>query len=844
MEKIPFIINELSIHKMPGLEKGLKKYEDLSPHINIIAGPNASGKSSTARMIRQIIRRDDTTRLQADSVIHIGREPWFINIDSRHVTIQRNGIDDQLTGLPPAETQNRYMLAFHELVNQEEKDLARAIVRESIGGYDLDRARRELNYSDSIFSKRTGTYGDYDDALKAYEKVYDNQKELKDDEERLEELSMQEQQAREASRLRELYQKVKEWLAEKQHYQQAKEKLEDYPDVMGKLTGEEYQNIESLEKQMAEAKQKATKAGEQIEECRETLSMLSLPEEGIRQETLDELEKKIARLEDTGRKIEVKEQEISKAQKERDQALKNIGRSLDPEQWKGINLEDTAGLQEFLNQATRVYTEKQFLETELQMLEQEPEKQEKGDPDTLRQGIQNLSLWLQEQTRSGIARKWIGWMAAAGALTATATWLFGPVGLTGIAIIIILAVLALQKPNSGITNTRQDDFRRSGLEEPSEWTVEQVTETMNHLTERLKDLRYRDKINKKTEKRKEDLEKLKPRLELVQQTHQAWMEKLKAAPDLPSKDVENYHGLYYFLDHVKEWQGKHAHLEALMAQKVQLEKNQEHILREINERFSQHHASQAKDADQAGGMLRNLRNEEQTRKEKTKEISNLKKAIREFEGREKNNKQALQDIYHKLGLEEDQKDQVKALVKQLDDYKQVEKQYYDQASRLKVKREQMESHSLYEANKQKIETLAPDQVEEHIDQHTHQASGLEDIRDEIARINERIDSTRKGNELENALREKEQALDKLDEAYQQNLSSLTGHILVEELKKESHEQNQTPVAKRANELFNRITRGRYKIQIEEKDIPSLLIIVFLRFSPTKLIFCFEIIQVV
>jgi len=819
MEKTPFIIKDLHIRKMPGLQRGLKKLSDMSPHINIIAGPNASGKSSTARMIRQIIRRNNTTRLHAESEIQIDKEPWYINIDSRHITLQKNGIDDQLTGLPPAETQDRYMLAFHELVNHEEKDLAKQLVREAVGGFDLDQAHSDLNYSDRITSKNVSQFSRYQQADKNYKAIRDQQRALKKQEETLDQLYRDRAQATEASHRSEFYQWVKQWLAKKQQYQQAKEKLEAYPAVMSKLTGEEYQRIESLEKQIADTQQKASQAKNQIEECRETLSGLSLPEEGIGEEILNELEEKINHLENTSRDIGAKEQEIREAQTKRDEALQAIGSSLDAEQWTGINLKEVTGLQQFLEQATHAYAEKQFLETELHKLEQEPKKQEQGDPDTLKQGIQNLSLWLQEQTHSGISRQWIAWMTAAGVLTAGATWLLGPIGLLGIAAIILIAILALQKPASDKANTRQEDFRRSELEEPAEWTVEQVTEWLNHLSEKLSILQYKDKIDRKIQQRKEDLEKLKPRLEEIQRTHQAWLKKLKAAPDLPQGDVEEYNSLYWFLVHVKEWQREHAHLEALTAQKEQLEDKYAKTLRQVNELFSQHQAPQAKEAGSARGLLNKLKREEQTRQTNTREIEQLNNNISEYEKQVENKKQELREIFQKLGMDEGQKDEVKALVKQLDDYKKVKDEYDGQTSMLKMKQEDMESHSLFDTYKEEIKALAPDLIDKRIEQYGRKASELEDINREIAEIEINIKNTRSRNDLEVALQEKEQALTGLEELYHNNLSSLTGHILVEQLKKETQEENQTPVFRRANELFNRITRGRYELRVEENGEP-------------------------
>ena len=817
MEKVPFIIKELSIRKMPGLDQGLEKYEGFSPNINIIAGPNASGKSSTARMIRQIISRDDTSRIQADSTIHIDQEPWYINIDSRQVTVQRNGIDDQLTGLPPAEVHDRYMLAFHELVNQEEKDLARAIVRESIGGYDLDRARRELNYSDGIASRNHGTYRDYDDARKAYNKIFDRQHGLKEEEERLEELRRQEQEAREASQLKEFYQLVRDWLAQKKQYEESKARYEAYPEVMGRLNGEEHNNIQQMENEISDLRQSIRSATDAIDDRQQELDKLKLPGEGISSEVLDDLDTKIRQLEETERTIQERQEEIRSARTKEQEALQSIGPSLDPEGWEGINLDDTAGLQKFLEQASYTYAEKQFMETGIRKLQENPEMEEQGEARKMEEGIKHLSLWLREQTGSGMAAKWLWWMAAAGIITAAATWLLGPYGLTGIAAIVILAVLALKKPSAEQSHTRVEDYRRTGLAEPESWEPGPVAEKMDQLAEKLSAVKYRDKITQKIEQLQEQLKDLQPEIDGIKKRHAGWLEQLKGVPNLPEENVKKYGGIYWFLVYVQKWQEKHSEAKALTEQKEELKNSHARILEKINQHLRNHQAADATDAASARATWKRLKDEEAVRSKNTDDINREKKSIENYNQQLETKEQALEKIYNKLGLQQGMKQRVKELTDRLEEYRTVEEQHNEQLNRLKVKKEGMEKHPLFDDHRDEVETLTPERVEDMIGQYHQQASRLEETRDEIARINERIESTSKGDDLEQALTRKDQALDKLGELYRQNLSSLTGHILVEELKQESQQENQTPVFKRANQLFQRITRGRYELRLEEND---------------------------
>ncbi|MCK4922473.1 MAG: hypothetical protein KAS71_15580, partial [Bacteroidales bacterium] len=76
MQKLALILKELSIQKISGFPEGMKSYKDFASNINIIAGPNASGKSSTARIIKKLIWPDNTNGIFAESSAKIENENW------------------------------------------------------------------------------------------------------------------------------------------------------------------------------------------------------------------------------------------------------------------------------------------------------------------------------------------------------------------------------------------------------------------------------------------------------------------------------------------------------------------------------------------------------------------------------------------------------------------------------------------------------------------------------------------------------------------------------------------------------------------------------------------------
>ena len=203
---------------MPGFPEGLNGYEKLAPGINVIAGPNASGKSSTARVIQQLIWRNKTAGIHAEASFSVGSDPWEIRIDSNYVSLQHHGQDDELSGLPSSEGQGRYMLALHELVTENEDALAKQIVKESIGGYDLDEARMNLSYSAQMRNKGVKEFQDFEKADLHFRTVRQEHNSLKHDENRLASLIDEREKAENASQLKDLYEKVVDYLKSKNDF--------------------------------------------------------------------------------------------------------------------------------------------------------------------------------------------------------------------------------------------------------------------------------------------------------------------------------------------------------------------------------------------------------------------------------------------------------------------------------------------------------------------------------------------------------------------------------------------------------------------------------------------------
>ena len=821
MQQVPFIIKELSIDKMPGFPKGMEPFKTISPYINIVAGPNASGKSSTARAIHHMVWHRADYAIQAEGFADIGGDSWKIKLDFGNIEIQRNGQEDMLSGFPSSETQNRYMLALHELVNTDEKMLASHIVRESIGGYNLEAAAEELGYANTIRSKTSAEYKKVQEAENQLKGVQQNQGRLIKEEERLQALYLMQKKAREASTYKDFYDRIVEYLKAKQKVEQNKRSFALYPTVMERLNGQEYARIQELEKDIADAEKDFRDKQKRIEKDKVALKALNLHDGGISDIILGELDERVRRLHEVEREIREINQKIVHHETEANSFLNDIDPSIDPAKWKGIDLGNVHNLEHFLFQAHQTIVQYQYLQAEVEELQKHVESSPSVTSELLKQGISILSYWLQSQRNSnGTSSKWVIILTSAGGILAALVYFTGWPALTGILLLFLLAYLALKPASSETLSVRESDYQATGLPLPESWTIEQVKDTLQMLVEKFQATKKAEMHHQRLEQAMGELEGIKNRLQEIHKTYDQWVELLKTAPPLPKEDTRSYSGLYMFIMNLNKWQRARTETEKLKNQQKELINNRNELLNLINTRFEECLTGKGQDYEEVEALFKNLKEQETKRRNYIAEIKRQEEIVEERSKDIRKGNEKLRDIYQKLGVEYGDKERVRQLVEQLDTYQTVKENYVFSNRQLTEKWLQVKGHSLHKQMEESVYYLSLDHAVEEAQRFKEEADKLESLNKEITEIETHIDNAKQGNALEEAQSKKQQALDELEALYEQNLSSVTGKLLVERLKQETREHNYPAVFNRANQLFNSITGGRYELMLHGQDEPA------------------------
>lgn len=819
--KKPLRIKDLTIREMPGFPSGMKPFKGFSDGINIVAGPNASGKSTTANAIQKLIWQNDTHRIKLSGHADLNGDNWTLRVDSGHKVVQLNGVDDEITGVPAAEEQNRYMLALHKLLTADGKDLAKQIIRESVGGYDPEKAAENLEYTSRISTTGIGAYKEFKSAEKA---VYDSQqaqKGIKAEEQKLSELYKQREVAELSQKKADFYKLAIEKKKAEQSFEELEDRKNKFPAVLTNAHGDELSRIEGLVEEISHAEAEIQKAENKITECRNQLAKLTIPANGVPEKVLDELEIRVDRIEELEKEITSLEMNQKSLEKKRSDALKRIGEHADPEKLRELDLQYVGDLDQFLQDAHRTASEKRVVEKEIEEYEKEYSG-EVASSDSIRDGIGALGNWLKEVPVSREVPSWLILLIALLAVASAGAGYFVPAaGLAGLAAILVLAIygwIQLRTPIDHQTEmVRIADYKNTGLNPPEAWNPENVRVKLDELISELREARWQEQISGKLENSRKRLRELESRIKTVKVQGKELKEKLSVIPDLPFEEPAGYSELAWFIKVVQNWQAADTELLALVEELKEKKKQFGRELERTAELIKPHTDSLARDSATTKAVFNDLRKQEDIRYKAEEEISRQQSAVKSHKGLISRKMKILNEVYEKFEIPLGEKVQLRNLIDQLDEYNEIVKKFDFAEEEHKKRSRELRDHSLFAEEQDHIAEFTLDQTEDYRKELLKDAEKLEPLRDQISEIEARVKTVKSGSLLEKALKERDEAAEGLKSHYEQNLSKITGRLLVDKLKDRMREQNRPKVFKEANRLFNRITKGRYELRIEENE---------------------------
>lgn len=489
----PLILREISILRAPGISPGFTLSE-LSPNITIVFGPNASGKSTTARAIQSVLwpHQSALRGHHLAASFSLGDEQWEIEASTGRVQRRRNGIAAEAPLIAPLDDRARYSLGLPDLLASENQPLAQAILNESSGGFDLPRIAESLGF-DSTIPPRLQSANDVQTANTALRNVLSAEEETRQTLAGRGQLLVMRDKSLAAERDIAAIDSALEYQRRLSDEAEIETEIAQFPEAVRSLTGDEPGRIAELTNQIAQQSSQIADALRQRDRWQKAVDATGLANTINPSDQLKSLRLTDAQQSEISSLITEADREETKAISERSAHQNRLATDLDDEQIAAL---DADGMREFAEIAAAYETIRARRtardEVEIWLGGVQPP----ANLEALQEGVETLQTRLQypnaaEQREISGKPRWIGigggvLLAAAGVVLAVSV---DPLWWILVALGVVLAVLAWQFTSSPAPRIAAELERTYGslpLPQPEIWRAHHVRDLLAQLRGDLK----------------------------------------------------------------------------------------------------------------------------------------------------------------------------------------------------------------------------------------------------------------------------------------------------------------------------------------------------------------------
>lgn len=540
--------HRLAIHRMPGFPEGAFTLDDLGPGVNLVFGPNASGKSTTARALQAVLwpgAAPPRARLAASFLL--GDQEWLVDLDHDRVVRHREGMEADPPPVPAAEVRHRYVLSLQALLAEEDRDLARRIVLESQGGFDVDTAARSLDFRENHGPPRGAVEG-----LKAAEARWDEvrrrEDELRSQQAHLRDLEEERDRAHVARIQLRWLECLEERARARRDLAAAQEALDAFPRAMESLRPDDGRELEGAREALRSAADEEARAQEDAQEARKERDATGLPEEGIPEGLRSELSEDLRRAQELERKVEDLRRELEGARASRGEAARPLGLG-SHETPAHLGADEVSEVDRLVRQREDLLRRKERRRERLEALptysSEDAARQQELD-----EVVGLLREWLRLGGVTPVGRRRVRrWARTASGLALVSAGGFVALpfvegvdplwALGGLAPALTLLAVEVARSASESLGGAEDDRRatirqhvsRAAVEPPEEWDVGTVSDFLHRLEGEREELRRREAGARERSALSQEISDLETRLAQLERERSEMADRLSVPPD-------------------------------------------------------------------------------------------------------------------------------------------------------------------------------------------------------------------------------------------------------------------------------------------------------------------------
>ena len=802
--------------------------DDLAPGVNLVHGPNGSGKT-TALLAAQEALWPGRTGLERPTLrARLAEDDahWDVDLDAGHlVTCARDGVQAKAPQPSPPEARSRYRLALHELIAAEDSAFATTIVTESQGGFDLAGAARDLGFKVSRGAGRNES------------------KEVVGQRARVQETrSLQERLDLEAAGLAGLREQRREAVAAQQEVEALSRSLEhavaagacaaletqlaDLPPELARLKGDEAERLAAIDQSRASTEQAIRDARLERDRAKDELGAVKLPATGVDPQILRDLQAQQRQAQELETALARQRPELEEASAQERQGRQKLSTVLAPDRLSALQALHLAPLDELARQADRVRAEGAVLDERRRWLETRgAAPSPMGDEDRLRRGVAALQEWLASTSATGTEPSQTSWTGLAAsavlsvlglilALVVHAAW-----ALASLAGVVLLGMeLASRRRRSPATPVgadpravHQQSYEATQLPAPERWEVAAVQDCVRSLIAGFASLELEKEL---AERRRE----LQPALEAHARQ--------RAALEKTQQDIQSQLGveleltpewLPLFLDALATWQKAADAVGVATAELQRLERERDKRLAELARGLSVFGYPAPANALIADADLDDLRTRgEAFTRASDKVVQQERRIGDELEPALAKLTRDRDEVFTRAGLLPSQEDALARWLEARPEWTRLSKLLGEQ----QVVRD---DHARALAGREDLLSLDQPALEEALTKARETAAKRDALLQEITTLEQDVARAKGGYDLTDALSDYAEAEARLDAAREQSGRAAVGAAICDWVHATAIEGARPKVFQRARDLLLAFTRGALVLEIDDRaQAPAFL----------------------
>ncbi|WP_077531316.1 ATP-binding protein [Vreelandella utahensis] len=799
-------LRDVVITQLPGFGERLS-VQGFDPGFTLVTGPNASGKSSLVRALRHLVAPESESAsgaLTLEARFLSGEDLLTVSRSGEQVVWQRNGQPMDAPKLPAGDFLRCYWLSMNDLLqagNTEAAILAQ-LQRELAGGFDLEALRH-----DPLFEVRPRQGQSEAKALREKEqalaKCQRDYAELDQQRHRLAELDERIEAARSARSGLTRTEQALEWLAARQRRRAAEEALAEFPEAVGRLTGNEPERLDELETQRDRLTQQLRDNQREQEEARRKREGAALHGQVPARAELDAGRQ---HLEDADRRLA--ELESVRERREEAQAREaQAAAALQPPEGR-----DPEPTPEAVNQAGEMAESLRRVHLRIQELQARLERTDGGheDPEQIRARINELRRWLRQLEPARRRGLLAGSLVVFGASTAGfyTGYFYGlPMHWAPALVAVVAAGWSVWQSLQLFTQANGAQQRAEELGVTvSEWQPEAVGKQLQEQEDELASAVYQQELTQQARAHASEIESLEQQKSQLEGNRQALAEAVGFDPELSGEGAARFLKLASDLDQART---DRARLEQRVAS---LESQVEAELAPVR-RLLEGHGLVPRDGTPTGlrAAFEDLKQRVDTVTQADQTLARLQARQEELEAHHREHNEAIAGLYHRLDLTEGDRAALDALCGQLERYRGL-------WTTLESERRAERDRAAGPANDPELVALveAEDQagVEERLSAFREEADQYDQWVEERSELATRLDQAGRDRALEQARFERDRARDALQNVFDDTMVAEAGQFLLGQVDAAHRTEREPAVLADARDRFARFTHHRYDLGLD------------------------------